>query len=131
MSVLGRIALIDIQKIYMTRLSPLIMPLKRLLDLSHEGSPDCKDTFPSSILLKYHNRYGIRKLLISYIIIFNTRSTKPVNGNPIRIASIIFCIFLIIQLTVIDTRYFCANTQCKDTAKVADCTLKNSYFIQV
>ena len=69
MSVLGRIALIDIQKIYMTRLSPLIMPLKRLLYLSHEGSLDCKDTFPSSILLKYHSRYGIRKLLITYIII--------------------------------------------------------------
>ena len=36
--------------------------------------------------------------------------------------------FLIIQLTVIDTRYFCANTQCKDTAKVADCALKKLIF---
>ena len=69
MSVLGRVALIDIQKIYMTRLSPLIILLQRLLYPSHEGSLDCKDTFPSSTLLKYHSRYGIRKLLISYIII--------------------------------------------------------------
>ena len=50
------------------------------------------------------------------------------NGNPIRIASVVFRIYLIIQLTVIDTRYFCANTQCKDTAKGADCAFKKLIF---
>ena len=50
------------------------------------------------------------------------------NGNPTRIEGIILRIFLIIQLTVIDTRYFCANTQCKDTAKVADCAFKKLIF---
>ena len=50
------------------------------------------------------------------------------NGNPIGIEGIILRIFLIIQLTVIDTRYFCANTQCKDTAKLAYCAFKKLIF---